>query len=262
MKMLRHFVLPALLLVLLVEGATQTRGVATPTYGYEIVDTYRHDTNSFTQGLIFLDGTLYESTGPQGNSQSRLRRIQLDTGRVLQEYLVPREYFAEGMTNWNSDLIQLTWKSKIGFVYDRATFRIKRTFEYKGEGWGLTHDGARLIMSDGTPVLRFLDPKSFQETGRITVRDRGQTVKDLNELEMVQGEIYANVWHTDRIARISPRTGEVTGWIDLQGLRKMAQGNSNEAVLNGIAYDAASNRLFVTGKLWAKVFEIRVGRAR
>jgi glutamine cyclotransferase len=262
MKALRLFVLPGFLLVLLLEISAQTRGAATPIYGYEIVKSYPHDTKSFTQGLIFVDGTLYESTGIEGSSQSTLRRVQLDTGKVLQEYLVPREYFAEGMTNWGTDLIQLTWMSKIGFVYDRATFRIKRSFEYKGEGWGLTQDGTRLIMSDGTPFLRFLDPKSLQETGRIAVRDRGQQVKDLNELEMVRGEIYANVWHTDRIARIAPRTGEVTGWIDLKGLRQIAQGSSNEAVLNGIAYDDASNRLFVTGKLWSKVFEIRVGPAR
>jgi glutamine cyclotransferase len=262
MKARRLFVLPALLAVLLVEIGAQTRAAAPPTYGYEIVKAYPHDTKSFTQGLIFLDGTLYESTGIQGNSYSTLRRIELDTGKVVQEYLVPRQYFAEGMTHWGTDLIQLTWKSKLGVVYDRATFKVKRTFEYKGEGWGLTQDGARLIMSDGSPFLRFLDPKTFQETGRIAVRDRGQPVQDLNELEVVRGEIYANVWHTDRIARIAPRTGEVTGWIDLKGLRQIAQGSSSEAVLNGIAYDAAGNRLFVTGKLWSKVFEIRVGPAR
>jgi glutamine cyclotransferase len=260
MKALKRFLLPVLLSVLLAEIGAQTRGAATPAYGYQIVKSYPHDTNSFTQGLVFIDGTLYESTGLEGHS--KLRRIELDTGKVMQEYIVPPKYFAEGMTNWGPDLIQLTWTSKVGFVYDRATFRLKRSFDYKGEGWGLTQDGARLIMSDGTPALRFLDPKSFQETGRLTVRDRGQPVKDLNELEMVRGEIYANVWHTDRIARISPLTGEVTGWIDLTGLRQIAQGHSSQAVLNGIAYDAASNRLFVTGKLWSKVFEIRVGPAR
>jgi glutaminyl-peptide cyclotransferase len=241
------------------QPGAQTRGIAkppTPVFGYEVVKTYPHDPNSFTQGLIFIDGTLYESTGRQGSST--LRRIELQTGKVLQEYLVPREYFAEGMTNWGPDLIQLTWTSKIAFVYDRATFRIKNTFNYTGEGWGLTHDGRRLIMSDGTPFLRFLDPKSFKETGRVAVRDRGQPVVQLNELEVVRGEVYANVWHTERIARVNPSTGEVTGWIDLKGLRQAAQGFHDEAVLNGIAYDAASNRLFVTGKLWSKVFEIRV----
>lgn len=256
MKTLRLLLLLSLLSVWALQPGAQTRSSATPTYGYQIVKAYPHDTNSFTQGLIFLDGTLYESTGRQGSST--LRRVQLDTGKVLQEYLVPREYFAEGMTNWGPDLIQLTWTSKMAFVYDRATFRIKNTFQFTGEGWGLAQDGTRLIMSDGTPFLRFLDPKSFKETGRIAVRDHGQPVMELNELEVVRGEIYANVWHTDRIARISPRTGEVTGWIDLTGLRQQAQGYSDEAVLNGIAYDAASNRLFVTGKLWSKVFEIRV----
>ncbi len=260
MKTIRLTLLLVLLCALLVETGAQTRGAAVPTYGYQIVKTYPHDRNSFTQGLLFLDGTLYESTGRSGNST--LRRVQLDTGKVLQEYLVPREYFAEGLTNWGPDLIQLTWTSKTGFVYDRATFRIKRTFDYTGEGWGLAQDGSRLIMSDGTPFLRFLDPRSFRETGRIAVRERGQPVLDLNELEVVRGEIYANVWHTDRIARISPGTGAVTGWIDLKGLREIAEGYGDEAVLNGIAYDAAGNRLFVTGKLWSKLFEIRVGPAR
>jgi glutamine cyclotransferase len=245
-----------LLLLGLVSAWTAAPRAQTRSYSYQIVKAYPHDTKSFTQGLVFLDGTLYESTGQQGSST--LRRVELETGKVLKEYLVPREYFAEGMTNWGPDLIQLTWTSKIGFVYDRATFRLKQTFQYAGEGWGLAQDGTRLIMSDGTSSLRFLDPKSFQETGRLAVRDRGQAVMDLNELEVVGGEIYANVWHTDRIARISPRTGEVTGWIDLTGLRSTALGYSNEAVLNGIAYDAATNRLFVTGKLWSKVFEIRV----
>jgi glutaminyl-peptide cyclotransferase len=259
MKTLKAFLLLIFVSAWTVEPGAQTRGAAaasTPVYGYDIVKSYPHDPNSFTQGLIFVDGTLYESTGRQGSST--LRRIQLDTGKVMKEYLVPPEYFAEGMTNWGPDLIQLTWTSKIGFIYDRATFTIKSTFNYNGEGWGLTQDGTRLIMSDGTPFLRFLDPKTFKETGRIAVRDRGQPVMQLNELEVVRGEVYANVWHSDRIARINPSTGAVTGWIDLKGLRQTAQGFHDEAVLNGIAYDAPSNRLFVTGKLWSKVFEIRV----
>ncbi len=259
MKTPRTLLLLILASVWTVQPGAQTRSAAAapaPVYGYDIVRSYPHDPNSFTQGLIFLDGTLYESTGRQGSST--LRRIQLDTGKVLKEYLIPPEYFAEGMTNWGPDLIQLTWTSKIGFVYDRATFTIKSTFNYNGEGWGLTQDGKRLIMSDGTPFLRFLDPKTFKETGRIAVRDRGQPVMQLNELEVVRGEVYANVWHTERIARINPGTGAVTGWIDLKGLRQAAQGYHDEAVLNGIAYDAAGNRLFVTGKLWSKVFEIRV----
>jgi glutamine cyclotransferase len=248
-----------LLLIAIVPLGAQTRPAATPPtpiYGYQIVKAFPHDTSSFTQGLIFLDGTLYESVGGEG--VSKLRRIQLDSGRVLQEHKVESKHFAEGLTNWGPDLIQLTWKSKVGFVYDRATFKQKRTFTYTGEGWGLTQDGTRLILSDGTSNLRFLNPQTFRETGRVAVRDRGQPVVDLNELEVVRGEIYANVWHTDRIARISPRTGDVTGWIDLLGLAQLAGGGSGEAVLNGIAYDAAGDRLFVTGKLWSLIFEIRV----
>ena len=173
------------------------------------------------------------------------------------------EYFAEGLTGWGSDLIQLTYQSQTGFVYDRATLKLKSSFPYTGEGWGLTHDGKRLIMSDGTSTLRFLDPNSFRETGRIVVRDRGQPVRDLNELEFVRGEIYANVWHTDRIARISPATGDVVGWIDLKNLLKPGDISPStpmaaEAVLNGIAYDVAKDRLFVTGKLWPKLFEVKI----
>jgi glutamine cyclotransferase len=248
-----------LLLIVLAPLGAQTRPAprpATPVYGYQIVKAYPHDPSSFTQGLIFLEGTLYESTGGQGSS--KLRHIQLETGKVLQEHRVASQYFAEGLTNWGPDLIQLTWQHKIGFVYDRATFKSKRTFTYTGEGWGLTQDGTQLILSDGTSNLRFLNPQTFRETGRLAVRDRGQAVVDLNELEFVRGEIYANVWHSDRIARISPRTGEVTGWINLSGLAQLAGGGSGEAVLNGIAYDAASDRLLVTGKNWSLIFEIRV----
>jgi glutaminyl-peptide cyclotransferase len=177
-----------LLLIVLAPLGAQTRPATTPQtpiYGYQIVKSYPHDTSSFTQGLIFLDGTLYESIGEYG--KSKLRRIELDSGRVLQEHKVDSQYFAEGLTNWGPDLIQLTWQHKIGFVYDRASFKQKRTFTYSGEGWGLTHDGTRLILSDGTSNLRFLNPQTFRETGRIAVRDRGQPVVDLNELEFVRG---------------------------------------------------------------------------
>jgi glutamine cyclotransferase len=172
-------------------------------------------------------------------------------------------YFAEGLTGWGADLIQLTYQSHTGFVYDRATLKLKSSFSYSGEGWGLTHDGKRLIMSDGTSTLRFLDPNSFRETGRIVVRDLGQPVRDLNELEYVRGEVWANVWHTDRIARISPATGDVVGWIDLKNLLKPGDilpstPMAGEAVLNGIAYDLAKDRLFVTGKLWPKLFEVKI----
>jgi glutamine cyclotransferase len=228
---------------------------APPTYVYQVVKTYPHDRAAFTQGLLLLDGFLYESTGLNG--QSSLRKVELETGRVLQRQAVPQQYFAEGLANFGNDLIQLTWQSNVAFVYDRATFRQKRTFSYPGEGWGLTTDGNRLVMSDGTATIRFLDPATFRETGRIQVTDRGRPVIYLNELEMVKGEIFANIWQTDRIARINPQTGQVVGWIDLSGLldqRELQFG----AVLNGIAYDARADRLFVTGKLWPRLFEIKL----
>ena len=230
-------------------------------YGYRVVKSYPHDPSAFTQGLVYVDGSLYESTGLSG--RSTLRRVDLETGRPIQQYTVLPQYFAEGLTNWGSDLIQLTYQTQTGFVYERATLKLKSSFPYTGEGWGLTHDGKRLIVSDGTPNLRFWNPMTFRETGRLTVKDRGQPVKDLNELEYVQGEIFANVWHTDRIARISPATGDVVGWIDMKNLLKPGEISAaptlaNEAVLNGIAYDASKDRLFVTGKLWPRLFEIKL----
>jgi glutaminyl-peptide cyclotransferase len=223
---------------------------------YRIVHTYPHDAQAYTQGLIYLDGHLYESTGLNGRSS--LRMVDLSTGHVEQEIPIPSKYFAEGLTNWGSTLVQLTWLAHTGFVYDRFSFRQLRTFHYDGEGWGLTQDGHDLILSDGTAKLRFLDPETFKVTRSIVVEDGSSPVTQLNELEYVRGEIYANVWHTDRIARIAPATGKVLGWIDLSGLLPADQHPDPEAVLNGIAYDAAHNRLFVTGKLWPKLFEIEV----
>ncbi|MDR3452658.1 MAG: glutaminyl-peptide cyclotransferase [Rhodoferax sp.] len=223
---------------------------------YRVVHTYPHDRQAFTQGLVFVDGHLYESTGLEGSSS--LRMEDLDSGRILAFHDVPSQYFAEGLTNWGSTLIQLTWRSHIAFVYDRATFRLLRTFHYDGEGWGLTQDGKSLILSDGSAALRFFDPATFREVRRITVKDHGAPVTQLNELEYIHGEIYANVWHTDRIARISPATGQVLGWIDLSGLEPASALANGEAVLNGIAYDAAHDRLLVTGKLWPSIFEIKV----
>jgi len=183
----------------------------------------------------------------------------LASGTVLQKYDMPVEYFGEGLTDWGGSLIQLTWKAHKGFVYDRFSFSVLKTFPYEGEGWGLTHDGTRLIMSDGTAYLRFLDPKSFVETGRIHVTDAaGRAIEELNELEYIRGEIYANVWGTDEILRISPRTGKVLGWIDLSGIIDKRELSDPDAVLNGIAYDAKGDRIFVTGKLWPKLFEIKV----
>jgi glutamine cyclotransferase len=223
---------------------------------YKIVHTYPHDPHAYTQGLIYLDGHLYESTGLNGRSS--LRMVDLDTGHVEQEIPVPSKYFAEGLTNWGSTLVQLTWLAHTGFIYDRFSFRQLRTFHYDGEGWGLTQDGRSLILSDGTATLRFLDPVTFAVTRSIVVKDGESPVTQLNELEYVRGEIYANVWHTDRIARIAPVTGKVLGWIDLSGLLAADKHSDPEAVLNGIAYDAAHNRLFVTGKLWPTLFEIEV----
>lgn len=223
---------------------------------YRIVHTYPHDQQAFTQGLVYADGQLYESTGLNGHSS--LRRLDVETGRIPQFLPVPDKYFAEGLTDWGSTLIQLTWETHIAFVYDRATFRLLRTFHYDGEGWGLTHDIKSLILSDGTANLRFIDPATFKEVRRITVKDHGTPVTELNELEFIHGEIYANIWHTDRIARISPATGQVLGWIDLTGLLPAGSVTDPEAVLNGIAWDSEHNRLFVTGKLWPKLFEIQV----
>jgi glutamine cyclotransferase len=228
-----------------------------PVDSYKIVHTYPHDPNAFTQGLVFVDGHLYESTGRNGHSS--LRMLDLSTGWVLKEYDLPEEYFGEGVTDWRDTLIQLTWISGVAFVYDRSTFTVRRTLHYSGEGWGLTHDSSALILSDGTPTLRFLDPNSFREIKKINVRDGdNQPVRNLNELEYIHGEIYANIWHENRIARISPSTGRVLGWIDLTGLLKPGEISDPEAVLNGIAYDAKSDRLFVTGKLWPKLFEIKI----
>jgi glutamine cyclotransferase len=223
---------------------------------YRVVHAYPHDQQAFTQGLIFIDGHLYESTGIEGKSS--LREEDLESGRILQFHDVPSRYFAEGLTDWDSTLIQLTWQSHLALVYDRATFRFLRSFQYDGEGWGLTHDSDSLILSDGTATLRFYDPATFRETKSITVKDHGKPVYQLNELEFIHGQIYANVWHSDRIARISSATGTVLGWIDLSGLLPPTQHSSAEAVLNGIAYDSTNNRLFVTGKLWPKIFEIQV----
>jgi glutaminyl-peptide cyclotransferase len=221
---------------------------------YRIVHAYPHDQHAFTQGLVYVDGHLYESTGMNG--QSSLREDDLESGRIQRMQLVADQYFAEGLTDWKNTLIQLTWQNHVAFVYDRATFRLLRTFRYDGEGWGLTHDAKSLILSDGTSTLRFYNPDTFKELRLITVTDRGKPVKNLNELEYIHDEIYANVWHTDRIARISPATGRVVGWIDLKGLMPRSRLSNDEAVLNGIAYDAPHNRLFVTGKLWPNIFEV------
>jgi len=248
-----------LILVILITTAGWTTGnpPRSTDAGYTIVRTFPHDPGAFTQGLVYVDGHLYESTGLYGRSS--IRMVDVTTGRVVQKYDLPPQYFGEGLTDWNATLIQLTWKAHTAFVYDRFTFSLLRTFSYTGEGWGITHDRTHLIMSDGTAYLRFLDPKSFREIRRIHVTDQqGHAVEQLNELEYVRGEIYANIWESPRIARISPESGRVLGWIDLSALVDKRDINSPEAVLNGIAYDPVDNRLFVTGKLWQKLFEIKL----
>lgn len=228
-----------------------------PTFGYEVVNVYPHDAEAFTQGLVYHDGFLFESTGRNGRSS--IRKVRLETGEVVQRQNLDGRYFGEGLAGWGDRLWQLTYQTNVGFVYDRASFKLLKTFDYVGEGWGLAHDGQRLIMSDGTPRLRFLNPDTLMETGRLAVSDPSGPIEDLNELEVVKGEIYANVWLTDRIAVISPASGKVTGWIDLTGLLRPRSPDS-DAVLNGIAYDASRGRLFVTGKLWPRLFEIRLRR--
>ncbi|MGE5245503.1 MAG: glutaminyl-peptide cyclotransferase [Betaproteobacteria bacterium] len=232
-------------------GAAQTAPRAT----YRILRVYPHDRDAFTQGLEYHDGFLYEGTGLEGRSS--IRKVALETGKVVQRRAVPARYFGEGITIWKDEIIELTWQAGVAFVYDRATFERRRTFNYTGEGWGLTHDGTSLIMSDGTASLRFLDPDTFVERRRITVTDGGVPIPSLNELEYVNGEIYANVWQTMLIARINPKSGRVLGWIDLTGILSPADAEGTD-VMNGIAYDAQRDRLFVTGKLWPKLFEIKV----
>jgi glutamine cyclotransferase len=248
----------ALLATLAGTLVTPWASAATPVQGFKVVHSYPHDPDAFTQGLFFHEGFLYEGTGLRGRSS--IRKVELETGKVLQQVDLPGEVFGEGITLWGDRIIGLTWQEGIAFVLDLKTFKLWRKFNYAGEGWGLTHNDRELIMSDGTPELRFLDPLSFKELRRVKVTAGGQPIDQLNELEWVEGEVFANIWQTDRIARINPKTGNVAGWIDLAGL--LPQRRSSDDVLNGIAYDATKKRLFVTGKLWPKLFEIQLTKAR
>ena len=225
-------------------------------YSYEVIQAWPHDTTAFTEGLLFRNGDLLESTGLNG--QSTLRDVDLNTGRVLKEISVPAQYFGEGLTVMGSHAYQLTWKTGVGFIYDADTFQSEGRFTYTGEGWGLTTDGHELILSDGTSRIRFLDPGTFKVVRTIDVTEAGQPVENLNELEWIKGEIFSNVWQTDKIVRIDPATGNVRGVIDLSGLLSPEDRRPDTDVLNGIAYDDASDRLFVTGKRWPKIFEIRL----
>ena len=232
-------------------------GAAIPTYGFKVVHGYPHDISAYTEGLFYKDGFLYEATGEAG--ESTLRKVDLQTGKVLQRYDVPSQYFGEGIIDWKGKLMQLTWKSQIGFVHDLATFKVERTFTYPGEGWALTRDSKQLYMSDGTPTLRILNPETLAQTGSIAVTADGEPVGNLNELEWVKGTIYANIWLTSKIALIDPSNGHVIGWLDLTSLLDINQlPEPVNDVLNGIAYDAKPDRLFVTGKRWPKLFEIKL----
>ncbi|MEW5721972.1 MAG: glutaminyl-peptide cyclotransferase [Thermodesulfobacteriota bacterium] len=231
-----------------------------PVYTYTVVNTFTHDPEASTQGLVFEQGLLYESTG--GYGRSSLRCVELETGRVLRIHRLDEKYFGEGLAVWEGRLFQLTWRTNIGFIYDMADFTPRGEFRYPTEGWGLTPDGRRLIMSDGTAHLYFLDPKTLEMTGRVAVRDGRGPVANLNELEYWQGGVLANVWQTDRVAWINPETGRVRAWLDLGGLGRRLDPGREAGVLNGIALDRDTGRLFVTGKLWSHLFEIALRPGR
>jgi glutamine cyclotransferase len=255
MYRLRSKAAPAWALVSLVVSAPIV--ASAPVYESQVVHTFPHDSHAFTEGLFYLDGFLYESTGLSGASS--IRKVELSTGRVLQKRDIAAPVFGEGIVNWKDSLVALTYKDHAGTVHNLKTFEPLRGFSYPGEGWGITQDGKRLIMSDGTAELRFLNPESLAELGRVTVRREGSPLIFVNELEWIQGLVFANVWMTDSIVCIDPASGDVVAWIDLTSLRgqlKPASGDPAPAELNGIAYDAATDRLFVTGKNWPNLFEI------
>jgi len=228
----------------------------TTEYTFKVVHVFPHDPAAFTQGLAYRDGFLYESTGLNGRSSGR--KVRLKTGEVVQKADLASEFFGEGITIFKNEILQLTWQSQTGFIYDINNFHLLRRFSYSGEGWGFTTNGNEIFMSDGTNEIRVLDAATLQEKRRIQVHDGNTAIDELNELEFVEGQIFANVWKTDRIARISPRSGKVIGWIDLKGILSPIYRLDENAVLNGIAYDPAGKRLFVTGKLWPSIFEIKV----
>jgi glutaminyl-peptide cyclotransferase len=247
--------LPAIVFVCWALAASARAAV--PVYDYEVVHVYPHDPEAFTEGLFYLNGFLYESTGLEHHSS--IRKVRLQTGEVLEQHDIPGQYFGEGIVNWGSRLIELTWQSHVGFVYDLKTLKPLREFHYEGEGWALTQDGTQIFMSDGTSTLRILNPKSLLPAGMIPVTLEGRPIERLNELEWVKGEIFANVWQTNWIMRIDPANGHVVGIVDMRGLlpaEDTLPGSTD--VLNGIAYDAPGDRLFVTGKKWPKLFEIRL----
>jgi len=244
--------------LLLVAWLAQAVGAwaAAPVLGYKVVAKYPHSTQNYTEGFFYLNGSFYEGTGLEGHSAVLV--TQPETGKVVQRQEIAPNYFGEGIVDWGPNLLEWTWQSHTGFVYDRFSLRKLREFTYTGEGWGMTRNATQLITSDGTATLRFRDPETFRKVRQIVVHDGAREIGQLNELEWVKGEIYANVWHSDRIARISPKDGHVIAWIDCAGLLPEDEKVNAESVLNGIAYDAEHDRLFVTGKQWPAVFEIRV----
>ena len=242
---------------LLGSGLAAAKDGPIPTYAFEVVRSYPHDANAFTEGLFFKNGVLYESTGLEGRSS--IRKVRLETGEVLQQVALPPGLFGEGIVDWGDQIISLTWQTQLGFVLKLDDFALVKRFNYPGEGWGLTRNNRELVMSDGTAELRFLDPQTLRETRRLRVTANGKPVDQLNELEWVAGEVYANIWQTDRIARIDAKTGQVVGWSDLTGLlpaKERVAGHTD--VLNGIAYDSVGKRLWVTGKMWPKLYEIKL----
>jgi len=258
-RMLHSALCAALLLVVGVLADAARASV--PVYDFEVVHAYPHDPTAFTEGLFYLNGFLYESTGLERHSS--IRKVELASGRVLQQFDIPEQYFGEGIVNWDGKLVSLTWKSEVGFVFALAALKPLRQWHYAGEGWALTQDGKQLIMSDGTAQLRFINPQTLLETRRLEVTLNGKPLANLNELEWVKGEIYANVWHANWIARIDPANGEVTGIINLSGILNPSNlADGPDGVLNGIAYDAKRDRLFVTGKNWPTLFEIRLHLSR
>lgn len=244
------------LLTVILLGSASAAAAALPVHGIEVKAAYPHDARAYTQGLLYLGGDLYESTGLEG--RSTIRRVRLSDGVVLQQKAISPELFGEGMVNWGGELISVTWRDQVGFRWDLKTFALRSSFKYPGEGWALTQDGKHLILSDGTPNLRFLDPKTFKEVRRVRITAEGRPVANLNEIEWVKGEVWGNIWQTNLIVRIDPKTGIVKSLIDLSSLPETARKPNIDAVPNGIAYDSKGDRLFVTGKLWPRLYEVRL----
>lgn len=261
MRLIREILILAFLLTMpwppIIGQSSRPAGPRPPReYTFKVVNVFPHDTAAFTQGLVYHDGFFYEGTGLYGRSS--MRKVRLETGEVMQHADLGREFFGEGIAIVGNKVIQLTWQSHVGFVYNLADFKLLRQFSYPGEGWGLTSNGNEIFMSDGSAQIRVLNAATLKEKRRFMVRDGNTPIDQLNELEYVEGELFANIWQTDRIARISPVDGKVVGWIDLTGLLSSVYRRPSDAVLNGIAYDAAHKRLFVTGKLWPSIFEIQL----